>query len=46
MVLSSKDYWHMANELTDFIEHIELSSRLDFNEYFIEHMDFPKENPW
>ena len=44
MVLLSKDYWHKANELTDFIEHVELSSRLDFNEYFIEQMDFPKEN--
>ena len=44
MVLLSKDYWQMADDLADFIEHIELSSRLDFNQYFIEHMDFPKEN--
>jgi len=44
MVLLSKDYWQMANKLTDFIEHIELSSRLDFNQYFIEQMDFPKDN--
>ena len=44
MVLLSRDYWQMANELNDFIEHIELSSRLDFNDYFVEHMDFPKEN--
>jgi len=44
MVLLSKAYWQMANHLADFIEHVELSSRLDFNQYFIEHMDFPKEN--
>jgi len=44
MVLLSKAYWNKANELTDFIEHVELSSRLDFNQYFIEQMDFPQEN--
>jgi uncharacterized 2Fe-2S/4Fe-4S cluster protein (DUF4445 family) len=43
MVLLSKDYWHKANELAHSIEHVELSNRLDFNEYFVEHMDFPKE---
>ncbi|MFC2027155.1 ASKHA domain-containing protein [Chloroflexota bacterium] len=43
MVLLSKFYWQMANELIDFIEHVELSSRMDFNEYYIENMDFPKE---
>jgi uncharacterized 2Fe-2S/4Fe-4S cluster protein (DUF4445 family) len=46
MVLLSRDYWQTANELVEFIEHIELSSRLDFNNYFIEHMDFPRENVW
>jgi uncharacterized 2Fe-2S/4Fe-4S cluster protein (DUF4445 family) len=46
MVLLSKDYWKMANELADLIECVELSSRLDFNQYFIEQMDFPKENLW
>jgi uncharacterized 2Fe-2S/4Fe-4S cluster protein (DUF4445 family) len=46
MVLLNKDYWHTANELVEFIEHVELSSRLDFNHYFIEHMDFPRENVW
>jgi uncharacterized 2Fe-2S/4Fe-4S cluster protein (DUF4445 family) len=46
MVLLSKDYWKTANELVEFIEHVELSSRLDFNHYFIEHMDFPQENVW
>jgi len=43
MVLLSKDYWQTATELVQFIEHVELSSRLDFNEYFIEQIDFPKE---
>jgi len=46
MVLLSKGYWRMANELANSIEHAELSSRLDFNQHFIEQMDFPKENPW
>ena len=46
MVLLSKEYWQKANELSDFIEHIELSSRLDFDQYFIEYMDFPKDNLW
>jgi len=45
MVLLSKAYWQMANHLADSIEHVELSSRLDFNQYFIENMDFPEENP-
>ncbi len=42
MVLLSKEYWRLANELADSIEHVELSSRLDFNEYFIDEIDFPK----
>ena len=46
MVLLSKDYWQTANELVEFIEHVELSSRLDFNTYFIEQIDFPEENVW
>jgi uncharacterized 2Fe-2S/4Fe-4S cluster protein (DUF4445 family) len=46
MVLLSKNYWQMANNVSDFIEHIELSSRLDFNQYFVEHIDFPKANLW
>ncbi|UCD21556.1 MAG: DUF4445 domain-containing protein [Chloroflexota bacterium] len=46
MVLLSKKHWRMAKELVGFIEHIELSYRHDFNEYFIEHMDFPRENVW
>jgi uncharacterized 2Fe-2S/4Fe-4S cluster protein (DUF4445 family) len=46
MVLLSKNYWQTANELSDFIEHIELSARFDFDQYFVEHMDFPGENLW
>jgi uncharacterized 2Fe-2S/4Fe-4S cluster protein (DUF4445 family) len=42
MVLLSKDYWKMAGELGKLVEHVELSSRLDFNEYFIEQIDFPR----
>ena len=46
MVLLSKKHWQMAKTVTDFIEHVELSFRRDFNKYFIEHMDFPAENIW
>ena len=46
MVLLSKAYWQMANELSHSIEHVELSTRLDFNEYFIESLNFPEENLW
>jgi len=46
MVLLSKNYWKMANELSDCIEHIELSSRIDFNQHFIEQIDFPEDNMW
>ncbi len=44
MVLLSKDYWQMANDLGDFIEHVELSSRIDFSEYFVDNIEFPEEN--
>jgi uncharacterized 2Fe-2S/4Fe-4S cluster protein (DUF4445 family) len=46
MALLSKTHWHMAEELADSIEHIELSTRSDFNRKFIEKLDFPKENIW
>jgi uncharacterized 2Fe-2S/4Fe-4S cluster protein (DUF4445 family) len=46
MVLLSKTYWRMANELAHSIEHIELSARRDFNDYFIESLDFPEKNLW
>jgi uncharacterized 2Fe-2S/4Fe-4S cluster protein (DUF4445 family) len=40
MVLLNEVYWQMANELAKSIEHIELSSRLDFNQHFVDNMDF------
>jgi len=46
MVLLCKTYWRMANELAHSIEHIELSTRIDFNEYFIQSLNFPEENLW
>ena len=46
MALLSKNYWRMSKDLIDFMEHIELSSRTDFNEYFVNHLDFPEENIW
>ena len=46
MVLLSKAHWQKANKLAHFIDHIELSTRLDFNQYFIESIDFPEENLW
>lgn len=46
MVLLSRSHWPEANAIADFIDHIELSSRRDFNEYFIEKLDFPDTNVW
>ena len=43
LVLLIRDYWHTAAELSRSIEHIELSWRFDFNQYFIEHMGFTGE---
>jgi uncharacterized 2Fe-2S/4Fe-4S cluster protein (DUF4445 family) len=43
MVLLAKSYWRLAGELSNFVEHVELSSRLDFNEHFVEQIDFSKE---
>jgi len=43
LVLLVKRYWQTATELAQFIEHIELSNRADFNQYFVEHMDFPED---
>ncbi|MCG6944583.1 MAG: ASKHA domain-containing protein [Deltaproteobacteria bacterium] len=43
MVLLAKGYWKMANDLARSIEHVELSTRPDFNEYFIENLNFPQE---
>jgi uncharacterized 2Fe-2S/4Fe-4S cluster protein (DUF4445 family) len=41
LVLLAKRYWQTATNLTQFIEHIELSNRANFNQYFVEHMGFP-----
>ena len=46
MVLLSRKYWRKADRLAHFIQHVELSSRRDFNEHFIDHMYFPKDNAW
>lgn len=46
LVLLVKDYWQTAAEITRFIEHIELSWRFDFNQYFIEHMSFGGGHDW
>ena len=46
MVLLSKACWYKINQLSDFLEHIELSSRPEFNDCFIDHLDFPQSNLW
>jgi uncharacterized 2Fe-2S/4Fe-4S cluster protein (DUF4445 family) len=46
MVLLAKKYWRKTDQLARFIDHVELSSRHDFNEHFIEHMSFPNQNTW
>jgi uncharacterized 2Fe-2S/4Fe-4S cluster protein (DUF4445 family) len=46
MVLLSRGFWPLINRMTDSLEHVELSTRLDFNDYFVENMDFPDQNLW
>jgi len=46
MAMLSKKHWQLAKDLVDFIEHIELSFHPDFNEYFINNLDFPQEDLW
>lgn len=46
MALLSKGQWKKSIAIADFIEHVELSEHPDFFEYFIEEMNFPKENMW
>ncbi len=46
MVLLSKDHWRKANDLRHFVRHVELSTHADFNEHFVENLDFPDENVW
>ncbi len=46
LVLLAKSHWQTAAKLAQFIEHVELSYRSDFNQYFVKHMNFPKGNLW
>ncbi|MFO7970942.1 MAG: ASKHA domain-containing protein [Desulfobacterales bacterium] len=46
MVLLSRHYWQMANELSKSIEHVELSTHLEFNRYFVDNLNFPDTNLW
>jgi uncharacterized 2Fe-2S/4Fe-4S cluster protein (DUF4445 family) len=46
MVLLSRSYWQMANELSKSIEHVELSAHPDFNRYFVDNLNFPDTNLW
>ncbi|RZB33600.1 MAG: hypothetical protein SRB2_03879, partial [Desulfobacteraceae bacterium Eth-SRB2] len=46
MVLLSRPHWQKANELSKSIEHVELSTHLDFNRYFVDNLDFPDTNLW
>lgn len=46
MALLSRPYWQMANELSKSIEHVELSTHLDFNRYFVDNLNFPDINLW
>jgi len=44
LVLLARSNWQTATELAQFIEHIELSNHSEFNQYFVENMDFPRED--
>jgi len=46
MVLLSRPHWQKANDLAKSIEHVELSTHLDFNRYFVDNLNFPRENLW
>lgn len=46
MVLLSKYNWESASKLTEAIEYIELSHRDDFNQHFVDNLDFPNVNLW
>lgn len=46
MALLSRHHWNLARDVCRGIEHVELSVRTDFNDHFIEHLDFPPENLW
>ena len=36
----------LLNPPIEFVEHVELSSFPEFNDYFVAEMDFPEENLW
>lgn len=46
MVLLSRGHWRLARTLAKGIDHVELSSRPEFNDHFVEQMDFPTRNLW
>ncbi|MGD9334997.1 MAG: ASKHA domain-containing protein [Desulfobacterales bacterium] len=46
MALLSRPHWQKANELSKSIEHVELSTHIDFNRYFVDNLNFPQENLW
>jgi uncharacterized 2Fe-2S/4Fe-4S cluster protein (DUF4445 family) len=46
LALLSKTHWQKASEITQIMKHIELSSCQDFNDCFVENLDFPQENLW
>jgi len=45
MALLSRWYWDFACEIAQTVENVDLFSRLDFNEVFVEEMDFPRNAP-
>jgi uncharacterized 2Fe-2S/4Fe-4S cluster protein (DUF4445 family) len=46
MALLSRSHWGKAVHLAQTIEHVELSRRKDFSDYFIKNLDFPEINIW
>jgi len=46
MVLLSKSYWQKTIKLPRSISYIELSTRPEFTNHFIDNLDFPDTNLW
>jgi uncharacterized 2Fe-2S/4Fe-4S cluster protein (DUF4445 family) len=46
LTLLSKSHWHEAADIARRIEHVELSVQPDFEDYFVDAMDFPAGNLW
>lgn len=46
LALLSRSHWRIAADIAKQIEHIELSVQPEFDEHFIEAMDFPSFNLW